>query len=179
MTQELERRTSIAAKHFCRAFLIYVTTLPPAQALAELHLASVFTDNMVLQRQCKVPIWGTADPGTSVDVRLGDSHATSASDAAGHWTLELDSLPANSKPQSLVVTAGGSTVTRANVLVGDVWLCSGQSNMQMTLHEAAGGDAFAKQHGGNPLVRLLTVPKAFTTELSKRSHIAICKFCML
>jgi sialate O-acetylesterase len=164
MTQELEPRQPIITKIVCRAILLSLATLAPTQAWAELHLASVFTDNMVLQRQCKVPIWGTADPGTSVDVRLGDSHATATSDTAGHWTLELDSLPANSKPQSLVVAVGGSTVTCSSVLVGDVWLCSGQSNMQMILHEAAGGDAFAKQHGNNPLVRLLAVPKAFTNE---------------
>lgn len=165
MTRKSEPRQSTAAKNVCCALLVCLTSLAPAEALADVRLASVFTDNMVLQRQCKVPIWGTADPGTSVDVRLGDSHATATSGAAGRWIVELDSMPANSKPQSLVVTASGSTVTCANVLVGDVWLCSGQSNMQMTLHDSDGGDAFAKQHGGNPLIRLLSVPKAFNSEM--------------
>jgi sialate O-acetylesterase len=158
------RCTPISATICCRALLVCLTSLAPAVALAELRLASVFTDNMVLQRECKVPIWGTADPGTTVDVRLGDLRATATSDSAGHWALEFDSMPTNSKPQPLVVTAGRSTVTRANVVVGDVWLCSGQSNMQMTLHDSAGGDAYAKQHGDNPLIRLLLVPKAFNSE---------------
>ena len=165
MTQQSEPRQSIATKRVCRVLLFCLTSLAPAEALADVRLASVFTDNIVLQRQCKVPIWGTADPGTSVDIRLGDFRATATSDAAGRWIVELDSMPANSKPQSLVVTAGGGTVTCVNVLVGDVWLCSGQSNMQMTLHESDGGDAFAKQHGGNPLIRLLSVPKAFNSEM--------------
>lgn len=125
--------------------------------------ASVFTDNMVLQRGQPVPIWGTAAPGSSVQVRLGDAEASAIADKSGNWIAILDSLPASDVSRTLEIRSGEGSVMLTDVLVGDVWLCAGQSNMQMTLGESAGGKEFAQAHGNNRRIRLLTVPKLFTS----------------
>lgn len=126
--------------------------------------ASVFADNMVLQREQPLPIWGQADPGATVDVRLGSTSVTCTADSTGRWIAVLDEQPANTQPQSLVIRSGDDKVRLANVLVGDVWLCSGQSNMQMPLVDAERGDEFAAAKGNIPNLRLLVIPKRFTAE---------------
>lgn len=127
-----------------------------------LSLASVFSDNMVLQRGRPVPIWGTADPGAMVEVDFCGQQASAIADAAGTWSATLDRLTASVDGKSLVVRSGNDTISIDNVLVGDVWLCSGQSNMQMPLKDTDGGKKFAEEHGDNPRMRLLMVPKKFT-----------------
>ncbi len=148
----------------CAAITLLLLAAMTTPARSALSPASVLTDNMVLQRDQPIPIWGTADPGAKVEVQFGDTHATCTTDSAGHWLASLKSLPANTHPQSLVIRSGDGKVSLANVLVGDVWLCSGQSNMQLPLGDAAGGAEFANAHGKNPLIRLLVVPKLFAAE---------------
>lgn len=145
--------------------LLLLATMP-SWANSALSPASVFTDDMVLQREQPLPIWGTADAGAKVEVQFGDGRAMCIADSTGHWLATLKSMPANTHPQPLLIQSGGSKVSLANVLVGDVWLCSGQSNMQMPLGDVAGGPEFAHAHGNNPLIRLLLVPKLFTAEPS-------------
>ena len=102
-----------------------------ATVQADLTVASPFTDNAVLQRDMPVPVWGTAEAGTTVTVNFSGQKKTSVADDNGIWKIRLDSMPANAKPQVLQVSAGESKVSFANVVVGEVWICSGQSNMQM------------------------------------------------
>jgi sialate O-acetylesterase len=99
-----------------------------ALAQANVTPASLFQDHMVLQRQMKVPILGTAAAGEQVTVTFAGQTKTATADAAGKWSVKLDSLEANSTPASLVIS-GSNTVTIKDVLVGEVWLASGQSNM--------------------------------------------------
>lgn len=138
--------------------------LPIRQCIAA-EPASVFTDNMVVQRDRPFSVWGTAEAGERVEVHFGSDRAIVRADADGHWLATLGPMIANREPQSLVIRSGESTYTINNVLVGDVWLCSGQSNMQLTLGESAGGKQFADEHGNNPQIRLLMVPKLFAAEL--------------
>jgi sialate O-acetylesterase len=91
---------------------------------------------MVLQRDKSLPVWGTADAEAEVTITLGARHATVKADKAGHWSATLDPLPAGG-PLVLTATANGSTATLDDVLIGDVFLCSGQSNMQYGLGETA------------------------------------------
>ena len=90
--------------------------------------ADVFGDRMVLQRGKPAPIWGTAEPGEKVTVIFAGQSKTTAADADGKWQVVLDPLKVNTKPQTLTI-AGKDTVTFEDVLVGDVWIFSGQSNM--------------------------------------------------
>ncbi|EMI52285.1 sialate O-acetylesterase [Rhodopirellula sallentina] len=113
--------------------IAFVVMLSPTTAFAELTLASVFTDNAVLQRDMPVPVWGNADPAAKVVVEFAGQQKTATADETGKWRLELDALPASSDPEVLRVTSSdkSDTVSIANVVVGEVWICSGQSNMQM------------------------------------------------
>lgn len=147
--------------------LLLLLVALPLPAHAALKPASVFTDYMVLQREQPLRIWGTANPGVDVEVLFDRTKAQCTADSKGRWLATLGPLAANAVPQSLAIRSGDDTVTLTNLLVGDVWLCSGQSNMQMPLSDATGGPAFAKAHGNNPLIRLLLVPKLFAAEPSE------------
>ena len=99
-------------------------------AMAELTVASPFTDNAVLQRNMPVPVWGTADAATTITVKFGNQQKSSVTDKDGNWRVQLAQMPASFEPQALVVSDGTNKISLTNVLVGEVWICSGQSNMQ-------------------------------------------------
>jgi sialate O-acetylesterase len=140
--------------------------LATATACGALTPASVFTNNMVLQRDQPIPVWGSADPGSEVTVELGSVQTKGMADSTGRWNIALEPCSASAKPRRLTIRSGDSQVTLNNVVVGDVWLCSGQSNMQWPLGDSEGGQQFADEHGNNPLLRLLMVPKKFEAEPS-------------
>ncbi len=108
-----------------------VASFLPVAARADVHPAALFGDNMVLQRDMKIPVWGTADPSEKVTVTLGTETASAVAGADGRWRVNLPALPAGG-PYTLTMT-GKNTVTAQNALLGDVWLCSGQSNMQYAM----------------------------------------------
>jgi len=137
-----------------------------------LAFSSMIGDNMVLQQNTKVRIWGTALPRASVTVNASWSKkppVTARADAEGHWEVMLETYEASFKPQTVVASSGGEKVTASNVLIGEVWLCSGQSNMEMTLGGGMGTPvegsleevALSGQYKG---VRHVTIRKARATE---------------
>jgi sialate O-acetylesterase len=120
-------------KTFTRFLLLAPTLLLAAPALhADVKLATIFGDHMVLQQEMKLPVWGTADPGETVTVKVGTDTAKTTAGADGKWRVDLAPLPDGTPPVTLTVT-GKNSVTISDVLVGDVWLCSGQSNMGFSL----------------------------------------------
>ncbi|HTJ79374.1 MAG TPA: sialate O-acetylesterase [Rariglobus sp.] len=125
-------------------------------AVAEVRLPNVFSDHMVLQRDMPIPVWGWADPGELVTIKLAQSTATATADAHGEWRTIL---PKQSAGGPFTLTASGSsTVTREDVLIGEVWLCSGQSNMEFGIK--MGNDAAAEvAAASHPQIRLLLVAK--------------------
>lgn len=98
------------------------------QLRAEVQLAAVFGDNMVLQRDQPVKIWGWASPGEKIEVLLNGHHGKARADKEGNWMVTLPSMKAGG-PYELKVT-GENQLVLDNVLIGDVWICSGQSNME-------------------------------------------------
>ncbi|GAA4335283.1 sialate O-acetylesterase [Flaviaesturariibacter amylovorans] len=115
-------------------FLASLLVLATHLAFSQTQLPSIFSDNMVLQQQSQVTIWGTDKPNTRVVVKGSwGKEAKTTSDAAGQWRLKLPTPAAGGGPQTLSVT-GSTPLTVKNVLLGEVWLCSGQSNMGMTLN---------------------------------------------
>lgn len=108
---------------------------------AKVTMAPVFGDNMVLQRELPVAVWGMADPQEEVTVAFAGQNVKAKADAKGAWKLHLAPMPACKENRTLTAAGKGSTVTVNNVLVGEVWLCSGQSNMELPLW------------GGNPRFR--------------------------
>ena len=101
---------------------------------ADLRVAAVFTEHMVLQRGTLVPVWGSADAGKRVLVEFAGQKKVAAADAAGRWSVQLDPLAASADGNELVVSAEGHTPLRlGDILVGEVWVCGGQSNMERQL----------------------------------------------
>ena len=96
---------------------------------ADVSLPRILGDNMVLQRDGPVPVWGRAAPGEEVTVRFAGREEHATADAAGRWQIMFDALPASATPRAMIVSAG-NVLRLENILVGEVWLCSGQSNME-------------------------------------------------
>ncbi len=127
-------------------------------APAALQLARVFTDNAVLQRDQTCPVFGVDAPGASVTVSFAGQTLHALADSAGRWRVNLAPLALNAVPQALAVT-GSRGVVLTNILVGDVWLISGQSNANFPLRSAAGGGA-AIASATNALIRYLQLAEA-------------------
>jgi sialate O-acetylesterase len=129
-----------------------------AQLPADVKLPSIFSDHMVLQREVEAPVWGWADAGEKVSVSFAGQTKSTTADPAGKWSVKLAKLPASTKPQELKVK-GNNEITLKNVLVGDVWICSGQSNMEWPLSKCTKTpkeDAAAEKN--NKQLRLFRVP---------------------
>lgn len=109
---------------------------------AELALPSIFSDHMVLQREQAVPVWGTADAGATLTVQFAGQSISTTADSAGKWRIDLKPLQASATPRELLVTSSmeQQTVALRDVLVGEVWLCSGQSNMQWAMQKSSKAD---------------------------------------
>ncbi|MDO6597948.1 sialate O-acetylesterase [Oceanihabitans sp. 2_MG-2023] len=98
----------------------------------DVNLANLFSDHMVLQRGMKVPIWGSAEAGQKVSVAFAGQLKTTITDAFGKWKIQLDTLK-TSKTGSDLIVSGKKEIVISDVLVGEVWICSGQSNMQVNV----------------------------------------------
>ena len=108
----------------------FAVLLSHQAAMAALSVASPFTDNAVLQRDTQIPVWGTSDAGGTVTVKFAGQTKSTVAGANGKWTVQLDPMPANAEPQVLHVSDSTSGKSFTNVVIGEVWICSGQSNMQ-------------------------------------------------
>lgn len=119
--------------------------------------ARPFADHMVLPMDCRNPIWGKAQPQAEVEIRFG-GHATSGrADAMGQWRIELPPLEASSEGREMEIRSSSEQVILRDVLVGQVWLCSGQSNMDFPLAKAVGGKQEAAQATFFPAIRLMNL----------------------
>jgi sialate O-acetylesterase len=108
------------------AFLL----IAQAHVDAEVKPSSIFGDHMVLQRDMPVPVWGTAKPGEQLTVHFADHQVTTKADANGKWMVELPALKASATGRQMSISGAEDTAVIRDVLVGEVWVCSGQSNMQ-------------------------------------------------
>jgi sialate O-acetylesterase len=145
----------------CSASLVYLAGAAPAAAVVT--LPSVFSDHMVVQREMPVPVWGTAEPGEVVDVRLGAERALATASADGKWMVRLAAQEAGG-PHELSVT-GTTHLTVQDVFIGEVWLASGQSNMDYRVHCTFAGCALQNEAAevaaaDHPLIRSCNVPYA-------------------
>lgn len=147
----------LACRLLAPCCLLAATAVQAADSSPAL-LSALFQDHAVVQRDQPVPVWGRAAPGESLRIVFAGKTVTGRAGADGHWQASLPALPAGG-PYTLSVTAAdGQTQTAHDVLVGDVWLCSGQSNMELQVHrtlnsrsEISGAD--------NDRIRMLKVPQ--------------------
>lgn len=129
-----------------------------ADAAADSLLAPIFQDHAVMQRDAPIRLYGRTDAGASLQIRLGARTLQVESDAEGDWRAELPALPAGG-PHALEVRAGHRVQRIEDVLIGDVWLCSGQSNMVLPVRRSLDADSEIAQ-ARNDRIRLFTVPEA-------------------
>lgn len=125
-------------------------------AWAEVEPSALFSDHLVLQQGQKVPVWGAAAPGEEVTVKFAGQEKKTMANSGGEWRVLLDPLPPSGEGRLLIIQ-GTNTVTVSDVVVGEVWLCSGQSNMAMALAEAEG--AAEERQKPDPLLRAFRVPE--------------------
>lgn len=136
---------------------LFVAALAQAPTL---HLPAFFSDNMVLQRDMQVPFFGTAAPGTSISVSLNGHHAETKAKADGTWMVKLRPMKAGG-PYTATISGDG-TVELRNVMIGEVWVCSGQSNMELHVGEA--NESQLAQNEADPAVRMFTVTRSSTEQ---------------
>ena len=147
------------------ALLFVATATVPARAqdsTRTLRLAKLFGDGMVVQRGARIPVWGWGAPGGAVTARLGSRVARATADSTGHWSLTFPALPAGG-PWTLSVDANDQRLAIGNVMVGDVWVASGQSNMEFRLEGATGAaQEIASAH--DSLIREFKIPISWSEQ---------------
>lgn len=141
-----------------RNSILYLGLALLSQA-ADLRFDSAFTSHMVLQRNAPITLRGEAPEGSKVTVKLGDTTRPAKTDETGRWKVSFDARPAGG-PFLVTARSGDSEVKMDDVRIGDVWLFSGQSNMQMGLDEAIGGAGEIAAATASMPVRILSMPKA-------------------
>lgn len=140
---------------FCCTTAIIASCNSPSAV--NIQIDEIFTDHAVLQRDAEVPVWGTADPGGKVKVEVGNASALAEVDENGNWMVELPTLKAGG-PYAMHII-GEDTTTLQNVLIGDVWLASGQSNMEWPLNAQVDNYEEEIAQANYPKIRLFTVEK--------------------
>jgi len=155
-------RDRLSAASWCLAlFLVSGSSALCVRAGVRLH--PTFTDHAVLQREMRVPVWGTADDGEEVTVEFA-GHRRRTVARKGHWMVELPSLRASAKGAPLRVSSPASSVTLEDVVVGEVWICSGQSNMEWPMRASYEPEQDIT-NSANPNLRLFTVTKRRSPEV--------------
>lgn len=114
--------------------LISILLLLPLSATAQLKVAPIFSDNMVLQRDEPLRIWGTGTPGREVFVSFGEEKRSDVPGTDSTWRVEFKKQTASGKPREIIVQSGTEQIGLKNLLIGDIWLCIGQSNMEWPLN---------------------------------------------
>ena len=130
---------------------------------AKLHLPTVFSDQMVLQRNQAVPVWGQAEPGARITVVFADQTKTTRADAQGEWRVELEPMPASAEGRSMTVhsSLANEPLQFNDILLGEVWLCSGQSNMFWPMRRSKNGEQMIAQ-AEHPQIRLYQTPAKYS-----------------
>ncbi len=146
-------KTNRASKHLiCLVSIVFLLSI--SSAFADVRLPALMGDNMVLQRYIEIPIWGTAEPSEGVTVQLGMQRVFTSADEQGRWMVWLKPMEAGG-PYEMTVTGNNELVVN-NILIGDVWICSGQSNMQWPVRASDNGEREVAS-SYNPSIRLFGV----------------------
>ncbi|WFB37841.1 sialate O-acetylesterase [Kiritimatiellota bacterium B12222] len=144
-------------------YLITLLLFFPFFLCAELSVPHIFSDHMVLQRDRTVPVWGKAEPGDTIRVDIGDVQMETVAGLDGRWRVDFPPRPASFDPVRIKVSDGTQTLVFEDVLVGEVWLCSGQSNMEFRTLSSKDGDLELAM-ATHPEIRLYKVERATAQE---------------
>ncbi len=148
--------TLLQCRHWLASCAVALNVVLATNAVADVKLPNIFSDHMVLQRDLANRVWGTAEAGEAVKVSIGDQVHETKADAQGKWEVKLAPLPAGG-PHELKV-AGKNSITISDILVGEVWICSGQSNMQWSVNASNDPD-LEKLAAKNAQIRMINFPQ--------------------
>jgi sialate O-acetylesterase len=123
----------------------------PYVAIGQVSVATFFSSNMVLQREKPIAVWGKAIPGNTIQIKLGKYTRSVVAEKDSSWIVYLSRQKANTEPQTLRISNNDTAVTFSNILIGDIWVCSGQSNMEWTMKK----EMHWKEEKFNVLQRLI------------------------
>lgn len=146
-------------RRMLKPITILLLTLVANSLYSQIRPHHVFDNNMVLQREKPVRVWGWATPGEMVKVEFNGQSKSGVTTDKGEWEVYLDPMATNSKAQDFIIEGSDSSQKFSNVLIGDVWLLGGQSNMEFDLKRIYHGDTEVAS-ANFPEIRLLTIPRA-------------------
>ena len=167
-------------------FSLFALLLAHGRLLAEVKLASPFTSHMVLQCEMRVPVWGTAEPGETITVEFAGQKTSTIANAEGKWSVKLEPMKVSAESRELVVTGNRQSAIENqkcdDVLVGEVWLASGQSNMDFSLSKQVKYFAGVRNEqaeiaaANHPLIRMFTgvAAKAYTPQNQVGGEWKVC-----
>src|SRR6266852_2736128 len=161
-----------ALRLFVSVSILTCASLPASWA--DPILPHLIGDHMVLQRGSEIHIWGSADAGEKITVTLVGNASSVRTDSAGHWSVHLPPMPAGG-PFTLAIQ-GKKTIELKDVMIGEVWLASGQSNMAFALNASLGGAEEVAQ-ADYPQIRLFTVPKKIASQRQENTLPAAWQIC--
>jgi len=138
-----------------RYLIVALAMALPLEAHAQVRLSRLFSDGLVIQRDVSVPVWGWADPGDRVVVTLNGADHSAVADSRGGWMVRLAPMEAGG-PHTLTARSGDVELEVRDIMVGDVWLASGQSNMEWVVQDAAGSPT------ADPDIRHFKVPRSWS-----------------
>lgn len=153
----------------------FATLFFPFFLLADVELASPFASNMVLQRDVENPVWGWSDAGDEVTVYARDQKLSAAADENGKWKVVLQPMGIG-KPFSIRIKGSHNEIELKNVVVGEVWICSGQSNMEWTVN-ASGNPEVERNNADYPMIRHLNVQRAVSMSPQEKCETTGWKIC--
>ncbi|CAN5567682.1 sialate O-acetylesterase [soil metagenome] len=158
-------------KNFLLVILLAVCSVA---ALADVKLPDVIGSSMVLQQKQIVPVWGTADPGEAVTVAFAGQKKNAVAGPDGKWRIEMGKFSANFSPKTMTIS-GRNKIELKDILVGEVWLVAGQSNMQRLLRETANGET-VQAAANHPNIRLFNASRevAFKHKTGKLGEWSAC-----
>ncbi len=150
------------------ATVLLMTFCASQDAVADLELPPIFADHMVLQNEEPILIWGEADAGATVAVEFAGARISSRADDHGRWRITFAEMKASAQSRSLIIESGDERIVIDDVLIGEVWVCSGQSNMEWSINASADARRF-KAEASDPRIRMFTVPKTATHDPQGRT----------
>jgi sialate O-acetylesterase len=153
----LEKQTMKSARLLCVGLCAALIFCTAANSRGDVKLPTILDSHMVLQRDVPLNFWGWADAGEKVTVTMGDETATTVAAKDGTWKVSLSAQKADSKARTITIS-GNNTIELEDVLIGEVWIGSGQSNMAWVLSNTQ-GSAEAIAAADHPMMRLFHVPK--------------------
>ena len=145
------------------ALSLLTLSLFATEAMAELRLPSLFGHHMVLQRDQENPVWGWADHGADVSVTFGGHTLQTKANEEGKWMLKLKPMKGSSHALNMMGKSDDESLTLSNIVIGEVWVCSGQSNMQWALSQVYDPD-LEIMSANYPNIRIISVPQVGTQD---------------